>query len=158
MTLKQNQINISETDKKLREIASKLRSDPRLIRALSLVKLTELGLELIDETGTCPLCDTKWPPGKLNEKLKQRLSDAKVAIQYSKKIKGLSDAIAGSVNRTIESIQKVKGVVQILDLKNELHIIQNWLHDLKGLLEAINNEKYPDRYILLSRFVDCLLG
>jgi DNA repair exonuclease SbcCD ATPase subunit len=144
VTLKQNQINISETDKKLREIASKLRSDPRLIRALSLVKLTELGLELIDETGTCPLCDTKWPPGKLNEKLKQRLSDARVAIQYSKKIKGLSDAIAGSVNRTIESIQKVKGVVQILDLKNELHIIQNWLHDLKGLLEAINNEKYPD--------------
>jgi hypothetical protein len=111
--------------------------------------LTELGMTLIDDTGSCPLCDTPWPPGKLREYLEQRLS----LIQSAAGIARLSETIAGFVNNTLASLKKVIGLAKDMSLKNELSLLQSWFSDLEvlssSLAAAVN--KYPDPRFGLER-------
>jgi ABC-type lipoprotein export system ATPase subunit len=145
VTLEQNQAEIAKSDKQLRDLMATIRSDPHLLRDLSRLQLTNLGITLIDETGSCPLCDTTWPPGKLREYLEQRVSTAQVAAQHQERIMEISAMIARSVNSTIASVQKVIGAAQLVGLEHELLLLQSWLQDLQELSSALDAavEKYP---------------
>jgi energy-coupling factor transporter ATP-binding protein EcfA2 len=146
VTLEENQTEIAESDKRLRELVITIRSDPQLLHALSRLKLTNLGITLIDETGSCPLCDTAWPPGKLREYLEQKISAAQVATQHQEGITKTSATIARSVSSTVASVQKVISVAQLVGLNREVSLLQSWLDDLQGLSTALSAavEKYPD--------------
>lgn len=146
VTLELNQAEIAKSDKQLRDLIATIRSDPQLLRALSRLQLTNLGITLIDETGSCPLCDTPWPPGKLREYLEQRVSTAQVAAQHQERITETSATITRSINSTVASIQKVIGAAQLVGLEGELLLLQSWLDDLQGLSSALTAavEKYPD--------------
>ena len=151
VTVPQNQTLIAKNDEELRALITTVRSDPQLLQALSHLQLTKLGMELIDETGKCPLCDTPWPPGKLREYLEQRLLTAKVAEQYQERIKGFSSGISDSINATVASIQKVISAARIVGLEEDLSILQSWLANLQDLSSILGAaiEKYPDpRYDL----------
>lgn len=84
---------VFKTEKKLRKTVKILKEDEKLKRDLSNKKLLGLGISLIDESGFCPLCLTKWQPGKLEEFLKQRVSTAKEAVEIEKEIRKLSSKI-----------------------------------------------------------------
>jgi hypothetical protein len=146
VTLEENQAEIAESDKQLRELIVTIRSDPQLLHALSRLQLTNLGIALIDETGSCPLCDTPWPPGKLREYLERKISTAQVAAQYQERITETSATIVRSVSSTIASVQKVISVAQLVGLDREVSLLQSWLDDLQGLSTALSAavEKYPD--------------
>jgi len=142
----QNQKRVGKTDQELRSLLKTIRSDPQLLRSLSQVELTELGITLIDETGSCPLCDTPWPPGKLREHLEQKLSAAQVATQHQQCITELAEAIADSANATTASLHKVIAAAQLADLKDHLPTLQLWLNSLQRLssILSVPLQKYPD--------------
>jgi energy-coupling factor transporter ATP-binding protein EcfA2 len=144
--LEQNQVQIAKSDEQLRGLIATIRADSQTLRALKCLRLTELGMSLIDETGSCPLCDTPWPPGELREYLEQRLSTVQVTVEYQKRISELSATIASSVDTTIASVQKVIAVAQVMDLKEDFLLLQSWLGDLQGLSSALSAavDKYPD--------------
>jgi len=146
VTLEENQTEIAESDKQLRELIVTIRSDPQLLHSLSRLQLTDLGIKLIDETGGCPLCDTPWPPGKLREYLEQKISTAHVAAQYQERITETSATIVRSVSSTIASVQKIISVAQLVGLDREVSLLQSWLDDLQELSTALSAavEKYPD--------------
>jgi energy-coupling factor transporter ATP-binding protein EcfA2 len=140
----QNQARIAKDDEELRRLIGAIRSDPQLVHALERLELTKLGIALIGETGSCPLCDTPWPPGKLHEYLEQRLSAAQVAAQYREHITRLSENIADSVNAALASVQKVVVAAQVVGLEGYLPPLQSWLGDLQSLSSALSApiEKY----------------
>jgi Fe-S cluster assembly ATPase SufC len=142
----QSQARVEKKDKELRSLIEAIRSDPQLLRALSRMELTQLGMKLIDETGSCPLCDTPWSHGKLHEYLEQKLSAAQVAEQHQERITELSEAIIGSVNTTTASVQKVVTAAQVTDLKDDLPTLRSWSHNLQKLSSVLNSplERYPD--------------
>jgi energy-coupling factor transporter ATP-binding protein EcfA2 len=142
----QNQKRVGKTDQELRSLLKTIRSDPQLLRSLSQVELTELGITLIDETGSCPLCDTPWPPGKLREHLEQKLSVAQVATQHQQRVTELAEAIANSANATTASLHKVIAAAQLADLKEHLPTLQLWLSSLQRLssILSVPLQKYPD--------------
>ena len=142
----ENQARVSKRDEELRSLIETIRSDPKLLHSLSQVELTKLGMTLIDETGSCPLCDTPWLPGKLLEHLEQKLSAAQVAAQYQERITKLSEAIIGSVDATIPSLQKVIATAELADLTDALPVLGSWLDDLQKLSSALAAPvgKYPD--------------
>ncbi|MBW1932807.1 MAG: AAA family ATPase [Deltaproteobacteria bacterium] len=142
---KQNQTKIAKSDEQLRELLTNIRSDPELLRALAKQQLIELGIKLIDETGSCPLCDTQWLPGKLLDYLEKRLSAAQAAAQHQKRISKLSASIADPVNVTIDSIQQVIAAAQtITGLKADIALLQSWANDLRNFADALSSavEKY----------------
>ncbi len=146
VTSAQGQEQIAQSDEQLRRSITDIRSDPQLLRALSRQQLTELGIKLIDETGSCPLCDKPWPPGELRTYLEQRLSTAYLVSEHQERIAKLSATITAPVNNTIASIQKVVGAAQAMNLKDELSLLQTWLSDLQAVSSALSDavERYPD--------------
>jgi len=144
--LEQSQMKVAKSDEKLRALLTAIRSDPELLRALARQQLIELGITLIDETGSCPLCDTSWPPGKLREYLKTRLSTAQAAAQYQKRVSKLSSDIVDPVNATIASSQRVIATAQVVTgLQDDIALLQSWVSDLQNFADALNSavEKYP---------------
>jgi len=146
LALPQNQDVVAKSDKLLRESIDTIRRDPNLSRALLRLQLTELGMNLIDDTGSCPLCDTPWLPGKLREYLEQKISLAKVAEQHRAKITKLSESIASAVNSTMETLKIVISAAQAVELKSELSLLKSWFGDLQALLKVLDAclDKYPD--------------
>jgi len=150
----QSQAKIAESYEQLRALLTTIRSDPDLLRALARQQLIELGMTLIDETGSCPLCDTKWPPGKLREYLEKRLSDAQTAVQHQKHIAELSSGIDETVNTTIASIQSVIAAAQkTTGLEDDIAILQSWVGDLRNFRVSLSSavEKYTVPNIPVDR-------
>lgn len=141
----ENQTEIKEKDELLREIIISTRSDPELLQTLNKQRLIELGIEMIDESGKCPLCDTFWPEGELHKYLEKKLSRSKIASEYHKKISELSKLIIIHVSNTIGSLQQVVNtLVKTGDNESEKKF-SIWLDNLKNLSSALGNaiENYP---------------
>jgi len=146
VVLEQSQAERASSDMQLRALLTHIRSDPELLRALERQQLIELGIKLIDETGSCPLCDTPWPPGKLREHLEKRLSIAQAAAQCQERISKLSSNIADPVNATIASVQGVIAAAQVVTgLQDVIDLFQSWVSDLENFADALNSpmDKYP---------------
>ncbi|KKL53464.1 hypothetical protein LCGC14_2275210, partial [marine sediment metagenome] len=58
-------------------LINNIKQEPELIKDLDRLKLTELGLGLLDEAGNCPLCNAVWDKGELEDKFKQRIELSK---------------------------------------------------------------------------------
>lgn len=147
------QAQITATDQQLRDTIVTVRSDPQLLRALSHQELTKLGLALLDETGSCPLCDSTWPPGKLREYLQLQLSKGQVASAHQSRIAELSATMAGYIDAVTPSLKKLISAAEIAMPKEDVETLRLWLDDLQSLslsLEAAV-EKYPDSRFSLSR-------
>lgn len=145
VTSPEGESEIATTDAALREVIETVRSEPELLRALQRLELTKLGIELIDETGSCPLCDTSWPPGRLREYLEQRLSTAERATQYQDRITSMSSGIGRAVNNAIGSMEQVVEAAERLGLTDELGLLRPWLADTKELSVALSDAvtRYP---------------
>jgi hypothetical protein len=85
---------LADQDHRLRTRLAELRSDHQLHRWSRRRDLIQLGDELIDESGACPLCETPWPVGALHERLQARLGEADSALSRSKEITSLAEVIA----------------------------------------------------------------
>jgi energy-coupling factor transporter ATP-binding protein EcfA2 len=136
---KESKKRIGENDKKLREIIEKIRIDPDLMRTLKQLQLIELGMNMIDETGKCPLCDKAWPSGELLKYLKSRIETARVAGEYQKEIGQLVTLISTNVNTTIASLKKVIAACQVTGLKDNLAILESWYKDLEKFSVALDS-------------------
>lgn len=145
LLLPDNRKRLGECDRQLRALISLIQGDQEMLRAMSLQQLTELGLALLDETGSCPLCDTPWPPGKLCDHLEGRISAAKIAREYRAKVKRLSEDLASSVNTAVASISKVSSACESVGLSQDKPALEEWLEELKSLSADLANaaERYP---------------
>lgn len=142
-----DQAMLAKDEVKLRALLAKIRTDAQLRRELSRRQLTRLGLSLIDESGSCPLCDKPWPPGELREYLENRLQTAEAAAKYCQEIEQLSSGILGSVNNTIASLQNIVRDAQAAVMEAErLQPLQEWLTNLERLRTALESalDNYPD--------------
>lgn len=154
-----SQTRIIELDTRLRYILQDIRKNPKLLRTLSLRDLISLGIALIDETGTCPLCETAWSPGELRKFLESRLATADVAQQTTSEVTELTKAISAPIASTLGSLHKVIAIVYLTNLKNELSILEKWQIDLEALLDDITSviSKYPKEQTCTAD-VACLMA
>jgi energy-coupling factor transporter ATP-binding protein EcfA2 len=140
------QLKILKKDEFIRGLIKDIRSDRELLHSFHCKELIELGISLIDEDGSCPLCDKSWPQGELSEYLEQKLLKADKANEFQKRIEEGSAFIIAIINNTVAGIQKVIEGGKTAGLKEELNSLQSWQSNLKELLSALNDpiKKYPD--------------
>ncbi len=141
-----NRAAVGKRDKELRSVLEGIGRDPQVLRSFRQAELAKLGMTLIDETGSCPLCDTAWPAGKLQEHLRQKLSTAGIAVKQQERVIELRDAIVGSANAAAASVGKVLAVAKTADLKDDTPRLESWSRRLQELTTALSSplEKYPD--------------
>lgn len=147
-----SQAEVAKIDGSLRETIAALRSDTELLKAFRRLELTRMGLSLIDEIGSCPLCDTIWPPGELSTYLQQRVGTAQVAIAHQDRVGTLSKALLGRVDSTISSVPKGIAAAQAVGLEMERVVLEAWLRDLTQLATSLASplETYPSSQTTLE--------
>ncbi len=141
----ESQNKIAENDRNLRDALNTILSDKKLTRALSQLELTKRGIELIDESGDCPLCNTPWPAGELREHLDEKIAHGNVAEKHKKHISELSAIIVTSIETKLASVQKVIQAAKILEKEDDLSLLQSWFEQLEALADRLANalDKYP---------------
>lgn len=134
---------LNEADRELQVLIGVINNDPTKLRALSLQQLTKIGLELINETGNCPLCDLSWKPDELRNHLENRLLKAKDAKETQDKIANLSAKLENSGISTIDSLENLKSVAENLNV--DFAKFEIWVRKLEqfcaSLTDPLNN--YP---------------
>ena len=139
-----NRESIRNIDLELRELTSKISSDHDLEDALDHLKLTRLGLELLDPDGNCPLCDTPWETRNLKDYLENRIKVLKNAAENLDKITSLTDELILKVNHTIGTLNEIIKSTEILELKEEHELLNIWINDLKQFIRILEHDNYPD--------------
>lgn len=144
ITSNKNKKNITKIDLELRDLKIKISSDHKMEDEMGHLKLTRLGLELLDPEGNCPLCDTPWKTKNLKEILKNKIEVLKVAAENLDRTIMLSDDLISEVNNTLASITEIITSTEILNLKEETNALNGWTVELKYLLSALEGDNYPD--------------
>ncbi|MFC1731586.1 AAA family ATPase [candidate division KSB1 bacterium] len=145
----QNKEQIEKIHLNLCSLLEEVRSNPVLLRALERQQLIQIGLKLIDETGSCPLCETSWLPGELQAYLEQQLAVAEKASGYDKKIIEFSRSLSETINTTLDSLKQVIAAAKTIECTNVLIPFQNWLTELKRLSNIFNDpaNEYPEKML-----------
>ena len=136
---------LSTIDASLRALIEKVRSNPELLRSLSREELITLGMQLIDEDGNCPLCDTAWSPGELYNYLKKKTEQASSAAHFKAEANRLSSSIVIRIKAVVESIGRIIAAAKLSGVQNGIAILEEWqtqLNILSGSLSKVL-EKYP---------------
>ena len=133
------QMSIAALDSELRQLLEDIRSDPERMRALELQQLVESGMQLIDETGRCPLCDTSWPPGKLREHLEEKHSLAKAAKETKDRIAHLASLITERANTAADLIKRVEEAARTVAGAEDAAWLRTWLGELQRLVGSLRD-------------------
>ncbi len=129
----------------LRATSKQLKDNEKLKRDLANKKLLDIGISLIDDSGSCPLCLTKWEPGKLEQFLKNRLARAEKAAEIEKKISNLSTLIDKDVTILKGYVETLRDSSKKLKFQEIEKDFTGWVTALLDWSEALRNatEDYP---------------
>jgi len=133
---------IYEKEKELRQTVQNLKADEQMKKDLASKRLLDIGISLIGDSGSCPLCLTPWDEGKLKQFLEERQTRATKAEKFETKIKELSSEINTEVTRLHEFLTRIAKACENLkedktveELKPWIENLKKWGDDLKNSLE-----------------------
>lgn len=101
----------------LRIALSDLRRSRVALRALEVDLLVEKGLDLLDGSGSCPLCDTEWDPIELKEHLENKHERAAEYARLRSDVESHARVLRDALNRALQSsrdlLAPLKGLVEL---------------------------------------------
>lgn len=139
-----NQKEIVILDANIREALDTLLETPQKIRDLASLKLLELGLELIDETGDCPLCDTSWSEGELLKHLESKREKSRGIRKLQKKLNEASSKLLNKTGFIQSSVERIIDIANKLNDDEKAASLQKWSDELSQYNKSLINpiEKY----------------
>lgn len=140
----ENRAAIGDIDSRLRELLQTELRDPDVKRDLAHLDLIEQGLNLIDDTGRCPLCDTDWPPGELRRHLEQKRARGKEAQRHRQQLETLSRQLKDQTENLTATLTRMRAAAERLDVP-AYQVFTKWTEDLHSFGTALENPL--DRYI-----------
>ncbi len=133
----ENQNKIRDIEYELNILIEKLKKRSIYIRDLKKLELIKIGLELIEPTGDCPLCNISWEEGTLRNYLTKKLSEIKDFNEFLTKSNNLAQQLKQFVNRILVSVQIIienKNQILIKDISK----IKSWKIKLMKFLDSLN--------------------
>lgn len=135
----------------LNNTIDELNQNAGAIQSLNKLKLTEIGLKLIDETSNCPLCDATWNKGELVKKFNQRIKLAIKTRKIRSKIESISSKLMNQIQHEISIIEKIENSSKSLKIDKKIPEFQNWLQKLRELADIFYNSLKNYTIILFTR-------
>lgn len=131
--------NVTSLYAELCDVLTELRSNPDLFIALNRKELIDLGIELIDESGSCPLCDTPWEPGSLLAYLEKRKKSASDASHFSERINKLAGALVNIFGKLRASLQSIAASIDSLGISDQSGLLNLWVSNLQSQVGMLGN-------------------
>jgi energy-coupling factor transporter ATP-binding protein EcfA2 len=131
----------------LRGLLETLRGEETALREISKLQLMELGLTLLTEDGSCPLCGTRWNPGELRTHLASHISSAKTASERLNKIRAKATTISDAAQVLQTCLSQLTPIATAFGLLDEGAKLNGWLSRLREFTESLMDPvaKYPSR-------------
>jgi energy-coupling factor transporter ATP-binding protein EcfA2 len=120
------ELNIAQPDRSLRALLESLRKDQTALRAVSRLKLMELGVTQILDDGTCPLCGTHWEPGLLRTHLETHIASAKAASDRSREIQTLATKVASAASSLQSNVIQIGRAATLLAMTDDATTLNQW--------------------------------
>ncbi|MDZ4172056.1 MAG: chromosome segregation protein SMC, partial [Methanobacteriaceae archaeon] len=136
-----NQTHILQLDQKLRELKARIMADPQLNETASKLRLTELGLDLIDDSGSCPLCNTTWEPEKLRESLVKQLNLLSGIKNDLQEIDDINEELVQIFRSLSVIVGEILPAAKALGLEKQFKEIESWQKKLNQLSDVFNNNQ-----------------
>ncbi len=134
-----NQQIMGQFDQRIRNLIEQINADSNLAHSLSRIKLTELGITMVNDMGDCPLCGTAWPPGKLYDYLQDQLARVKALLDHEEIVKEVASAIADRATGVVSSLGKVISAIEGFNIDQEIHsVLSFWKNKLNNFLESLS--------------------
>ncbi|MDD5025903.1 MAG: AAA family ATPase [Candidatus Peribacteraceae bacterium] len=118
----------------LRKALNDIRSNSELLRAHKHSSLISRGIELLDDSGKCPLCDTQWDAAKLQSHLERRSEEAKKAAGQVDTITSEAQKMKKHYSEAIAFIKNIRTAAQQLDLEKAKDAFDEWLKKLEKMV------------------------
>ena len=125
---------VEKADANLRGHIQSIKSNPQLLKSLKRLNIVNLGIELLEEDGVCPLCDASWPPGQLRQHLEKHLLEAQTASEYQANITTLCSTLSISLSTVLSKVNNVIDAADAVGLTKDKTFLQSWA---KGIQETI---------------------
>lgn len=122
--------------------------------------LTNTGLELLRDSGECPLCDYQWPDGYLQDYLQQRIEDqSKRQLEiatHTSPLKVVAEELKARIRRLAESVATIAESEAVKDnesLHKGLAFIKEWHSRVKVFQSSLESpiELYESSKQLLEQ-------
>jgi len=165
--------SIEDADSNLRSIITNIKEDELASWNAKRYKFTQEGINLIRNTGECPLCDKDWPQGELKKYLQARIdaeSERQNEIDKNKKI--IIDHLNNFKIKLNQLLDLVDPLCKMKETEGNEHLkigkqkIEEWISSLSDLskalenpLEKYDNDKYPSdivKQLLMPDSVDAI--
>lgn len=145
LLLVEHQRETEKSDLEIREVLDVLLDTPQKMRDLARLELLEQGLEMIDETGDCPLCDTPWLEGELEKYLKVKLEKSQEIRKLMNKLNEASSKILSRTGSIQSSIERIINIAKKFNDEEKEAAFQKWHDDLSQYNDALYDpmEEYP---------------
>jgi energy-coupling factor transporter ATP-binding protein EcfA2 len=128
----------------LRSALDELRSDPGLRSESAREELSRLGLRLLGDQGTCPLCDIAWPEGELQAALTSRLAKAERSAALNKAIRDGTNRLRERSSELLASVETIAGQLPLLGLEGLRGDLGEWIGRLSTHTEDL---QHTDSYL-----------
>lgn len=145
-------IETKNTDEQLRVTLRSIRKDAQANWDSARHQLTKDGIELIRESGECPLCDVDWKDGEIKEFLQARVEtqserQEKLSTNAKSVSKNANDIIIkiSQLNELISSVNETERAKNSTVVKESMDILKDWVKTLSELKAAL--VKPLDTYI-----------
>jgi recombinational DNA repair ATPase RecF len=136
---------ISRPDKDLRVLLGEIRANASTLKRLKQLQLFKMGISLVEESGTCPLCGKVWPRGELARHLKEHIAETEALAEKMKSVEELAAKVVVELTnvqsilvRTLAAAGKLEMTGQGAKVKELSEMTAKLIQDLEDPLE-----KYP---------------
>jgi len=137
--------DLKDKDYELRRIIDKISANKLLEESIARSKLTNIGLDLLDDSGNCPLCNAHWSPSKLKEYLEDQLKIYEEGSKDLDRMNTISEGIIKIINPLNSVIDNILGVIDKLNVEDDFSAFREWKDNLLALIEILKDlDKYPD--------------
>ena len=147
-TIKVNTIShgVQKASYSLIQTIKEIQNDPQANWNSKRYRFTKEGIQLIPDSGECPLCDKDWDKGVLHEYLQKRV-DAESSRQSdisdkSNIIRIKAEELKTSIERLVTLIKPISSSKLALgspNIKNCIEHLNNWTDSLSKLINATKN-------------------
>jgi len=136
---------IEELESSLKELIATIRSNPQQMRALDCLDLLEQGLDLLDDNGACPLCETPWPANELAAFLHRRIDTAEAAKRVSAILQQKISQIRPYMATTLQNLRTLIPIAEKITLTETYSHLKGWATDIEQFLAALDEaiKLYP---------------
>lgn len=129
--------------------------DPKYRRLVNMQNFVEKGIELIGDTGNCPLCETEWAPGELLTFLNEKLVQSKHYSHQYNEVKTKGEAIISRLTQVLTPIQNLVNKVGYLsDDKTFIDLLSNWKQKITQTIYVVSKPFELENLMVLTTVLD----